>query len=143
MQTQRRNGLLAQLVFQQYDFAYDSMTQAWSLSQAGAQDARKIARLWSMAPGKVLVEPTGEQAWDSARRELALQALNANGANCSVDDVQVGTSPILGLVPDDPATHFNSRQLPAVLIPGYAPALNTGGDAGFSGSATSGSGSNQ
>ena len=119
IQTQRHHGIVAQFVFHHYDFSFNESDGIWGLSQTGMQNAQKLARRLATTPAKVLVEPTGRLDWDNTRRQLAWQALMSNGVNCSSDDVVLGYSHILGLVPTEPETIYNRRQQPSPYVQGY------------------------
>ena len=129
MNLQRSKGISAQQVFYQFDFEWNEATGYWTLSKRGVNDARKIAQLWSLVPSRVLVEPSGRDDWDGVRRNLALQALMANGVSCTENDVVVGTSPVLGLVPNEPGSIFDRRNSLSPYMQGYLPSssIDTGG----------------
>jgi hypothetical protein len=118
MSVQRRNGIVAQFVFYDFHYRLDEATGFWSLSNAGMQNAGKIAQLWPNAPAKIMVEPSGRPDWDNMRRDLALQALASAGLNCTGDDVVIGSSHILGLVPNEPEKILDRRQQPSPYIQG-------------------------
>jgi hypothetical protein len=135
---QRRNGVAAQMVFYSYDFAQNSADGSWRMSAIGAKDAQKIGRMWPVAQGTILVEPTGDAQWDAARRQAAYDALVANGVSCSIDDVVVGSSHIQGLVPLDPEIIYYQRQQPSPYMRGFAGSMSVGSSSVGDGSADSG-----
>ena len=138
MQTQRHHGIVAQFVFHHFDFSFNEANGTWGLSQTGSQNAQKLARLWAATPAKVLVEPTGRGDWDNTRREIAWQALVANGINCNSSDVVLGNSHILGLVPTEPETIYNRRQQPSPFNRAYSPSTSFGSGAITSGASSTG-----
>lgn len=140
MEVQRRNGIVAQFVFQNFDFSFSDSTGFWAISETGTQNVQKIARLWPTAPGKILVEATGRADWDNARRELAFQALVAQGLSCASDDVVIGHSHILGLVPTEPESIYGRRQQLSPFVQGYVPSASVGSGSTLS-NASSASGS--
>jgi len=147
---QKHNGIKAQFVFHQFHFTLNPADGSWSLTQAGQQNAQKLARLWAMYPTQIIVEPSGQADWDVARRELALQAMTTCGVSVTADAFVTGTSHILGLVPREPETIFERRQS---LSPYMQGVMSGGGsvdssgtgsssvDAGSTGSGDMGSGS--
>ena len=140
MQTQRRNGIVAQFVFHQHDFTFNETDGFWGLSDSGVLNAEKLARLWQNAPAKILVEPSGRVDWDNARHQLAVQALVSNGLSVSNDDVVIGHSHILGLVPTEPESIYNRRQQLSPFVQGNVSSGSVGSGSTLS-NASSASGS--
>jgi hypothetical protein len=151
---QRNRGIRAQFVFQQVDFSMDEASGTWHLTQTGQRTAQKLARLWTIYPSQILVEPSGSAEGDSARRDLALQAMVSQGVTVTSEAFVTGSSHILGLVPHEPESIFARRQqlspymqgsvaVPSVGSAGMSsPSLGGSDSSGSGAGSSSGSGSN-
>lgn len=132
---QQANGRLAQLVFYNFHFGYETGKHHWTLSPAGVNNVHRIARIWPSTPGTIIVEPIGDANVDQARLHVVQNSLAASGIQA---EVRLGRPPAVGLPGVEAINIYEQRLLNEPLTANSSQSTQS---FGRSGAASGGGGS--
>jgi hypothetical protein len=82
-------GMAAQMMLYRYDFFDTDQPQAYALKPAGYRSVSRIVDFASVSPTPIMIESTGDDALDAARRQTVIRAMSQRGF--PVDEEQVVT----------------------------------------------------